>query len=260
MIFYSRNMKRVTASLVHLCISMLIVSCVLAVVMLIWYPRPYFEALGVGKMLLIIASVDVTIGPLITLIIYNPKKKSLKFDLTIVAILQVIAMIYGISTVFGGRPVYAVYNIDMFTLVSAVDIPAVELSKARNQSLPISGPQIVGARLPDDRKERDRILFSSVQGGPDLPQMPQHYISYRAVANDVKLKMLSFDRLMKRQPKAKAGAVQALIAEALSKKSLGIADVGFVPMRAKVQDLTVVVRRSDASIVDILQVNPWGDL
>ena len=242
----------------HLCISILLVSSALAVIILLWYPAPYFEAMGVGKILLILAVVDVTIGPLITLIIFNPVKKTLKCDLTFIAMLQVLAMIYGIHTVYAGRPVYVVYCINMFTLVSAADILPVDLHKAKDLSLPVTGPRIVAARLPTDPKERERIMFSSVQGGSDVQQMPQHYLPYEAVAAEVKMKMLPFDLLMKYQSKVKMSEAQTLIVGVISKKGLQMTDVGFVPMRGKAKNLTVMVRRSDASIVDILPVNPWG--
>ena len=250
--------KRIIASLIHLGISILLVSSVLAAVVFVWYPGPYFQAMGVGAVLLILASVDVTVGPLITLVIFNPAKKSLKFDLAVIAILQLMALSYGVYTVFAGRPVYTVYNIDRFTLVSAADILPEDLKRAREHSLPVTGPQIVGARLPDDVNERDRMLTSSMRGGSDLAQMPQYYLPYAAVASDVKAKMQSFDELVKRQPKAKVAEAQALIDQSVSQNGLRREDVGFVPLGAKAQDLTVVVRRSDAGIVAILPIAPWS--
>lgn len=250
--------KRIVASLVHLSISIFLVLSIIAIVVLLWYPRPYFDAMGVGEMLLILICVDVTIGPLITLIIYNPAKKSLKFDLTVIAILQLAALGYGVNTVFSGRPVYVVYNVDRFTVVSAVDIPQDELVKAHIQLLPLTGPKIVGARRPSDYRERTHILYSSLQGGPDLPQMPQYYVSYNAVASDVKAKILSLDVLVARQPKAKADEVRSRINDAVLKRGLQTSDVGFLPLGAKVQDFTVLVRRSDSSIVNILPIDPWG--
>lgn len=251
--------KRIIASLIHLCVSLFLVLSVLTVVILLWYPRPYFDAMGVGKMLLILVCVDVTIGPLITLIIFNPAKKTLKFDLAIIAILQLIALMYGINTVFSGRPVYVVYNVDMFTVVSAVDIPNVELVKAHINSLPLTGPKIVGARLPVDNKERERILYSAMRGGPDLPQMPQYYLSYEALASEVKARMLPLDVLIDHQPKSIANETRSLISDAVSRRGLRADEVAFVPMRAKVQDFTVLVRRSDSSIVSILPIDPWRD-
>ena len=250
--------KRILASLVHLAISILLVATVLILVRFIWYPGLYFEAMGAGHLLIILACVDVTLGPLITLIIFNPAKKSLKFDLAVVAILQLMALCYGAYTVFAGRPVYAVYNIDRFTMVSAADILPADLEKARDHSLPVTGPEIVGARLPNDVNERDRMLTSSMRGGSDLAQMPQYYLPYAAVADDVKAKMLSSEELMKRQPKAKVAEAQALIDQSVSQNGLRREDVGFVPLGGKAQDLTVVVRRSDAGIVAILPIVPWS--
>jgi hypothetical protein len=249
--------KRIIASLVHLGISILLVSCVLAAVVLVWYPGLYFQAMGVGPMLLILASVDVTIGPLITLIIFNPAKKSLRFDLAVIALLQLMALGYGVYTVFLGRPVYMVFNIDRFTIVAAADILPDDLKKAREPSLPLWGPQIVGARLPDDAGERDRMLTSSLHGGADLPQMPQFYLPYLAVASDVKSHMLSFEALSKRLPKSNVAQAQALMAEMVSKNGLRVEELGFVPVSAKKQDMTMLVRRSDASIVGMLPIVPW---
>jgi len=67
--------RRFTASLVHLMISLVLVASILALVIFVWYPSPYFGVMGVKTVMLILALVDVTIGPLITLIIFNPKKK-----------------------------------------------------------------------------------------------------------------------------------------------------------------------------------------
>lgn len=249
--------QRILASLVHLAISILLISGVLAVVLLVWYPNPYFEAMGVGEMLLILAFVDVAIGPLITLIIFNPAKKSLKFDLSVIAIVQIIALMYGVHTVFAGRPVFVVFNVDRFTMVSAADIPIGELAKAHDQSLSLTGPRIVGARLPANQQESERILFSSIKGGPDLPQMPQYYLSYEAVASDVKTKMRPLDVLVEGQPKAIRNQAQSLINDVVLKRELRADDVGFVPMRGKVRDFAVLVRRTDASIISILPINPW---
>lgn len=251
--------EKITASLIHLCFSILLVLGVFLTAVLIWYPGLYFKTMGVGKVLLIVALVDVAIGPLVTLIIFNRAKKSLKFDLGIIAGLQLIALAYGVNTIFSGRPVYLVYNIDRFTIVSAADILTDDLNKAGIRALPISGPQTVGAHLPGDPKERARILFSSMEGHADLPQMPQYYLPYQKVVDDVMLRMLSLETLMKRQSKLKVIEARQLIANTMSENNLHITDVGFIPVQGKMRDLTMVVRRGDASIVRMLPIDPWSD-
>ena len=51
----------------------------------VWYPQPYFAAMGGATLILLLIGVDVVIGPLITLIVFDPKKKSLRFDLAVIA-------------------------------------------------------------------------------------------------------------------------------------------------------------------------------
>jgi hypothetical protein len=82
-------MTRWKASAIHLSICALIGLSVLAMILLLWYPEPYFEAMGGKHLLMILLGVDVVLGPFITLIIFNPKKKSLKFDLAVIALVHV---------------------------------------------------------------------------------------------------------------------------------------------------------------------------
>lgn len=125
--------------------------------------------------------------------------------------------------------------------------------------LPVTGPQLVGAHLPKDLEESKRIIISAVRGKRDLPQMPQYYLPYGAVTVDVKGKMISGKALLQRYPANLVSEQKAVIERALSKNGLRMDEVGFVPLRAKVQDLTVMVKQSDASIVDVLPINPWGN-
>ncbi|MEC5217473.1 hypothetical protein RCH09_002431 [Actimicrobium sp. GrIS 1.19] len=250
---------RIKAALTHLLVSFLIVSTVLILVILVWYPGNYFGAAGVSKILFVFALVDVCAGPLITLIIYNPFKRSLKMDLGCIALLQFVALVYGVNAIYSGRPVYLVFNVDMFTIVSATDIADSELKKSKIKYLPRTGPVVVGARLPLNSNESRDILFSALNGGADLPQLPRYYLPYESLAVDVKKKMLEFDALKKRIPEAKSNDANLKINAALKNARLKIADVGFIPIRGKIQDMTMMVRRSDSAIVEMLAIDPWGN-
>ena len=89
---FQKAFSRWAAAGLHLLISVLIALIVVAAMFFLWYPTPYFQAMGGGGLLMLVTGVDVVLGPLITLIIFNTKKKSLKFDLTCVAIVQMVAM------------------------------------------------------------------------------------------------------------------------------------------------------------------------
>ena len=108
---------RVRASAVHLGISTVIALAALTLIYLVWYPQSLAETQGVSRLALVLIGVDVTIGPLITLIIFNRAKKSLRFDLAVVACLQVAALIYGMHSIFIARPAIIAFNVDRFDVV-----------------------------------------------------------------------------------------------------------------------------------------------
>jgi hypothetical protein len=74
---------------------------------------------------LIVVTVDVILGPLITLAVFNRAKPwtELRRDLVIVALIQLSALGYGLWTVFVARPVHLVFEYDRFRVVHAVEVP-----------------------------------------------------------------------------------------------------------------------------------------
>ena len=86
-------MTRWKASGIHLVISIAIAVAAVAAMLGVMYPWEYFQASGGFKLLTILLSVDVVIGPLLTLLVFKSGKPSLKFDLTVIALLQLAALI-----------------------------------------------------------------------------------------------------------------------------------------------------------------------
>ena len=64
-------MTRLRAFAVHLTASILILLLFLMIMLLVWYPAPYFKINGGWKVLRILAGVDVVLGPLLTLLTLN---------------------------------------------------------------------------------------------------------------------------------------------------------------------------------------------
>src|SRR5438128_797488 len=148
------SLNRWKAAAIHLGLSVLIAATVVTVMLLVWYPPPYFDTMGGTGLLKILVGVDVTLGPLLTLIIFDPRKKGLRFDLSVIAALQLGALIYGVWIMFEARPVYAAFAVDRFDVVSANQLEQEDLDAAAPQyrELPLAGPRLVGIRLPDKEK------------------------------------------------------------------------------------------------------------
>lgn len=248
--------KKVLAALLHLVVSLILVTSVFAFVLLVCYPEPYFTAMGVGKLLIVLAVVDVCLGPLITFIIFDPMKKWLKFDLTFIAIVQLLALMYGAVTVFAARPVYLVFDENgLFTLVSAYQIPEKELKKFHSSTLPMTGPQLVGARIPKGREERKKYVAEVFEARVDLPRMLKYHVPYESVVDDVKAQMKPLDRLMAQQPPQQMAKTKSILDEVVKSSRLGFDDLAFLPVTTLDRQLTVIVRRSDAKIVEILPID-----
>ncbi|KIF81725.1 hypothetical protein [Noviherbaspirillum autotrophicum] len=251
--------KRLRASLVHLLISLFLVSSVLAFVLLICYPNPYYKIMGVHKLLFILALVDICLGPLITLVIFNPAKKWLKYELMLIGILQLSALAYGTTTIFVGRPVYIVFDENGFTLVSAYQIPETALKKMHDPSLPITGPKLVGARIPEDKELRRKYIDEVIDAHVDLPRMMQYHVPYESMVNDVKSKMRPLGLLLKRLPPEKSVEAKAILDDAVVRSGFRYDELAVIPMVERDSNLTVLVRRDNASVVSVLPIDPFAN-
>src|SRR3990167_10424323 len=109
---------RLKASGIHFLISLTIAALAGALVFGVWYPYPYREISGGRELFLILVTVDVILGPLITLAVFNRVKAwpVLRRDLLVVAFLQLAALGYRLWTVSLARPVHIVFEVDRLSV------------------------------------------------------------------------------------------------------------------------------------------------
>jgi hypothetical protein len=99
--------SRLGAFALHLLISALILITLLIVIFFVWYPNGLISAGGLTGLKILIG-VDLILGPVLTLIVFSPGKKGLKFDLALIAIIQISCLIYGLWTIYSQRPLVQV--------------------------------------------------------------------------------------------------------------------------------------------------------
>jgi len=247
---------RVRAALIHLTLSAAIAALVFLPLYFYWYPDVLFESAGGRDLFFLIVSVDVTIGPLITLIIFKPGKWGLLFDLVVIGILQSAALTYGVWVLFESRPVYIAYVLDRFELVRANGFPEGELEKAHKSgydSFSWTGPKLIGVKLPTDPDENFKLGISGM-AGVDAQYYPRYYVPYDEVRGQVKAKAQPIAVLRKRNPKRNPQIDQAIASTGRKE-----ADLGFIPMRAGKVDLAVFVDPKDGDFLKISSLNPWAE-
>lgn len=89
------KITRISAFAIHLTLSLLVFSSLIAILYLYWFPGQLFWIDGGWAGLKLVALVDLVLGPLLTLLLFSPGKKGLKFDMCAIAAFQVAALAYG---------------------------------------------------------------------------------------------------------------------------------------------------------------------
>ena len=247
------SLNRFQAAGIHLAISVLVAAVVLAALLLVWYPQPYFRLAGGAGLMMILIGVDVVMGPLLTLVVFNPAKKSLRVDLAVIVALQVAALIYGITVIAQARPVFVVFAGERFTVVAANAIDPESLASAKPpfDTLPVGGPRIVGARLPDDPAARERAMLLAA-AGIDLPMLPRYYVPFAEAVGELRAKARPIEALEARDAQARA-AVEAVMARTQRSR----ASLAWVPVVGRIEAGAAIVDTAKGEVVAVLPISPF---
>ena len=164
----------------------------------LWYPNGLSGLSGGTELYKLVVLVELCLGPLISLIIFNPEKsrKKLVCDYACVAIIQFSALAYGLYAVASARPVFLVFVKDRIEVVSAVELLDEDLALADEKQFStrsFSGPVVACYDRPTDSEELSDIMFTAV-AGKDVHLRPEYYRSCQSnelVNNATKLSELS---------------------------------------------------------------------
>ena len=246
-------MTRWKAAGIHFSISLMIGIAAFCLLYFVYYPQPYFVAAGASVLVLLLLGVDVVLGPLLTLVVFKTGKKSLKFDLGIIATVQTTALIYGLHIMWEARPVYLVAAIDRFALVSATDLDAKDIASAKfpeYAQMPSFGPKLVGVVRPENPDDQFALAQSGM-AGKDIERMPRYYIPY-ALASEALLQRAKPLALL--QPKN--SEAQALITQWLVGRSARDS-YAYLPLTGARFDAAVILERDSRLPVAILPIDAW---
>jgi hypothetical protein len=205
MLSHLKSPQRIKAGLIHFGISLSSFVLIFLALLGYWYPEPFFSTEGGWLGLKIVAGVDVVLGPLLTLIVFNPEKsrRELTTDIGLIVLVQMTALIWGIHTVYEQRPVAVVYWDDSF-----MTVPAKALTE---QSYPLSNlttfskdhPAIIYAEKPTKLDNLKKLLEEMNKN--QLPPHQQTWL-YRPLKehfDDIKEYQVNIDELMEKNVIAK---------------------------------------------------------
>lgn len=217
MSIHKRLRTAIRAAGIHFLFSLAVALLAALLVFGLWYPFPYRDLSGGRELFLLVTSVDVVCGPLLTLVIFSPTKprSELWRDLGLVALIQLAALSYGLHTVWQARPLFLVLEVDRFKVITAPDLRGASLAGLPQSLQPhwLSKPLLVTIRDPKDAKERETVMFESLQGGPDFAERPDFYQPYDSTTAFKSLKRAKpLSVFLEKQP-SQQGTAQSMAAE-----------------------------------------------
>jgi hypothetical protein len=244
-------MSKWTAAGLHLAISAVVGGIIFILIKTVLYPGALFEAMGIWNILALVLLVDVTIGPLLTWIVFKPKKPSLKFDLSVIACAQLLALVAGLNTIWEGRPAIVAYLGHRFDVIQASEIPQENLDAASSAQRPAITPRWVQIVLPKDEATLSKILDTSL-AGVDYGHYPQFHENFQKVVNGGGTQALPVIELELMSPQLKRE-----IDTWMKDNEVDKATAKFLGLKAKARDMAVVFDPISGKVYGIAPFIPW---
>jgi len=246
----SKQIKtRLIASGVHLAGSIAVISVYLGFVLFVWYPYPYSVIHSVSHVIWILVGVDVVLGPLFTLLIFDVRKPraELKRDIGIIVLIQISALLWGIGVTYEMRPVFAVFQEDTIYTVVKKDIDVDRLPA--QMSLPAFWERPKMIYIPPlSTEEKIAVGIDAVKGtAPDVMYQAQRYRPFSADAREDALRhAIPYEKLTDLDNKKRA------MRKFLDRHHGVMEDYAFYPVESAGFTGTIAFRKSDFSMVGLL--------
>lgn len=246
---------RVRAAGIHLGLSAAVAALAGLLVFGVWYPYPYREVSGGRELFTLVVTVDVLLGPLITLSIFDTRKRwvVLRRDLAVVALLQLAALGYGLWTVYVARPVHLVFELDRFRIVHAIDVPEELLAKADPtlRAAPLLGPTLVSVRPFKDGNEKLDVTLAALNG-VHIGTRPDLWQDYAKARSQVLAEAKPVAQL-----RARFAAQKDLVDEAVRATRRPESTLLTLPMIARKQFWTVLIDAGTADVVGFIPLDSF---
>jgi hypothetical protein len=180
----------------HFGLSLLVAAIVAFLVFTLWFPYPYRELAGGRELFILVMAVDIVCGPLLTFVLFSPTKPKLELitDISLIAVIQILALCYGIWTVYQIRPLFVVQEADRLNIISRASIDLNELDKLPSELKSVHFGKPINVSLRElTNIEREKLKTEIEAKGHDSSEHPLFYVKYegaKAYANGHSLKDL----------------------------------------------------------------------
>jgi len=246
-------MSKLRAASTHLWPTLLVLGLLAGLVLFAWYPYPLRQFGESGKFSLLLIISAGFAGPFLTWLVYSKGKRGLVLDLWVIAAIQLAAIAWGTLSLYENRPLFMVYTVDRFEVLSARDVDLTPVTDPRFLDKPFVGPILLYANMPSDpvayQKFLQEVMF---EGRPDLQFRPEFWSLYTERQQLVLQKSKSLEALLKARPDS-AHAIDQLVKD----NGGDIHQLQFVPAMLKNGGFAVILDALSGEVLDTLVIDPW---
>lgn len=223
-------MNRIKAASFHLVLSCIAFAAIVIIMRNLWFPAHHFSSSGGWQGLKIAATVDLILGPLLTFIVFNTSKskKTIISDLIVIAIIQLIALAWGVATIYQQRPVALVFWEDSFFVVPAI---AFKNQQVHDEFLAIFGdkqPVMIYAEKPNNSNQLKAIAERTARNNIPPYQQIDLYRPLQPNFNRIKSRQVDIENIISNNLEMKTD-----LFEILDKTKSKIDDFVYIPLLSK---------------------------
>jgi len=241
--------------MVHLWPSLLVLAVITGLILFAWYPHPFLQLGDIGKISALQIFAGSLIGPALTWLVYKKGKRELKIDLSVIVLIQVVAMAWGVNYLYQNRPYFMVFTVDRFEVLAKWEVDLAGVTDDRLLDKPLAGPILLYANMPKDAQDRQQLLREVMfEGKPDLQFRPEFWSLYADKKQAVPPASRPLDDLQRARPGS------ALDIDKLVRHNGGdIEQLKFAPAPLKNGQFAAIINAQSGELVDALIIDPWID-
>ena len=242
-------MSRFKAFAIHFSISFLIFLVLLYFILIQWYPEPLFSTDGGWRVIRIIAGVDLMIGPLLTLIVFKSGKPGLKFDLAMIALVQVLALSWGVWNTYNERPAAIIYTLDFFTPVPAYQLAEQGITTKKLKEFGDTWPILIYSDIPKEKQQE--ALYKSMRQRKPLYLLTEYYTKFsKKQAPVLKENSMNLEKYVEDKPKLKKVYQHALFTSSAK------TNISYLALHSREKWVTVIFDLDEMRIIDMIDIEP----
>lgn len=157
---------RLRAAGIHFSLSLVIFAAALYLILVHWYPGFHFTVDGGWQGVRIMAAVDLVLGPMLTLIVFDPRKarRLIVLDLACIGLVQLGALAWGFYAIHSQQPVAIAYHDGTFYSVTSEPLTVEDYPVARLAELSDRRPALVYAAPATTEVEMSRATAQAILG------------------------------------------------------------------------------------------------